>query len=70
MADIDGNNLFALIVQAAATADAIASDTRQSAADRASAARIRDAAKAFKGQAFPFRQWVPVAVSSPGANAT
>ncbi len=64
MADISSNNLFALVIQAAATADAIASDTRQATADRATAARIRDAVKAFKGQAYVFRDWTPATTAA------
>ncbi|MGA4079937.1 hypothetical protein ACI2TF_09825 [Ralstonia nicotianae] len=61
MTAIDSNNAFALISAAASTADAIAADTRQTATDRAVAARIAAAMKAWKSVAFPFREWTPAA---------
>ncbi|NRO99216.1 hypothetical protein GWC77_25305 [Paraburkholderia sp. NMBU_R16] len=60
MSGIDPNNLFDLIAAAAVTADAIASDTRLSANDRAVAASIRDVAKAWRRPAFDrFSDWTP-----------
>lgn len=56
---VDENNLFALIVSATNTADAIANDARQTASDREAARRIREAMKVWKGTAFNFREWKP-----------
>lgn len=57
---IDPNNLFDLMVATVNTADAMASDTRLSANDRAVAASIRDVAKAWRRPAFDrFRNWTP-----------
>ncbi|URF05267.1 hypothetical protein [Cupriavidus campinensis] len=60
---VDENNLFALIVSATNTADAIANDARQTASDREVARRIRDAIKVWKGTAFNFREWHPGAAT-------
>lgn len=59
MSTIDANNVFALVAQAAATADAIANDSRQTATDRAVAGCLRDAMKAWRGASFQFKDWQP-----------
>lgn len=61
MSGIDSQDVFALIVGAISTADAIARDPRLTAADRDAAGRIRDALRAWKSPAFRLRDWRPAA---------
>ncbi|MFV8595074.1 hypothetical protein [Ralstonia pseudosolanacearum] len=64
---VDEHNLFALIVAASNTADAIANDLRQTASDRDAAGRIREALKVWRGASFNFRDWQPAAPATTGA---
>lgn len=61
MSGIDSQDVFALIVGAISTADAIAKDTNLTAADRDAAGRIREALKVWKSPAFRLRDWRPAA---------
>ena len=61
MSAIESSNMFALISAAASTADAVAADTRQTSTDRAVAARIAAAMKAWRSASYPFRDWTPAA---------
>ena len=65
---VDENNLFALLVTASNTADAIANDASQTKGDRDAAARIREALKAWKGAAFNFCDWKPGGTATTGAS--